>query len=84
MVKNVLRFVLNRAAAEYAGAICGHELRVDLINYPFTDGLDDASTLWIHARDFALGGRGYAETLTDIRGVQLLGPLCQEPHGLPS
>jgi hypothetical protein len=45
--------------------------------------LNDASTLWIHARDFALGGRGYAETLTDVRGVQLLGPLCQEPHWLP-
>ena len=62
MVKNALRFVLNRAAAEYAGAIGGHELRVDLINYPFADGLDDASTLWIHARHFALGGSGYAET----------------------
>lgn len=67
--KNVLRSVLNRAAAEYAGAICGHELRVGLINYPFADGLDDASTLWIHARDFALGGSGYAETLTDVRSV---------------
>ena len=82
--KNVLRFVLNRAAAEYAGTVCRHELRVDLISYAFAHGLNDASTLWIHARDFALGGRRYAETLTDVRGVQLLGPLCQEPHGLPS